>query len=412
MRVAVIGAGVSGLVAAWLLQREHDVTLFEADDRVGGHAHTVRPLGAEGPALDTGFVVFNREDYPFFWRLLNTLGVSRQPSRMSFSVHDEQTGLEYCASPNPLTLFAQRRNVISPAFYRMLLDILRFYRTAPRLASSHTDLDIGACLEHMGYSQAFADLHLLPMVSALWSSSLAEAGRFPTGNLIEFMRNHGMLRLRRRPQWFSVEGGSKTYVEALGRQLHKPPVLNSPVKLVTPGNGGVRVYTNALDETFDDVVIACHADQALQMRGNPEELEREVLGSIAYRSNTVTLHTDTRLLPERQRAWGCWNYRLTRDSRPAPLVTYNLNLLQNLGGEQTYCVTLNGEDRVAPDAVLGRYTYAHPRFDRRSFAAHRHWHALQGRNRIWYCGAWWRYGFHEDGVHSAVRVARALGVGW
>ncbi len=412
MKVAVIGAGVSGLMAAWLLQGRHEVTLFEAADRVGGHAHTVRPLGDAGPALDTGFIVFNREDYPLFTRLLDVLGVVTRPSRMSFSVHCEHTGIEYCASPNPLSLFAQRRNALRPGFYRMLHDIVRFYRAAPDLLSAPPGLAIGTCLDRLGYSREFAELHLLPMISALWSSPLARARRFPTRNLVEFMRAHGMLRLRRRPQWLSVHGGSSGYVQALCRQLQRPPVLNSPVRRVTPEEGRVRVCTDTLDETFDDVVIACHTDQALRMRDAPGALEREVLGSITYRSNTATLHTDIDLLPARRRAWGSWNYRLPREDRSAPLVTYNLNLLQGLSGKQTYCVTLNGEDRVAPDAVLGRYSYAHPQFDRRSFAAQKHWEALQGRNRIWYCGAWWGYGFHEDGVRSAVRVARAMGVAW
>jgi uncharacterized protein len=388
------------------------VTLFEAAGRAGGHAHTVRPLGAGGPALDTGFIVFNRADYPLFSRMLDTLGVAAQPSRMSFSVHCEKTGFEYCASPNPLTLFAQRRNALRPAFYRMLRDIVRFYRAAPELASSPPGLPIGTCLDRLGYSRQFAEMHLLPMISALWSSPLPQARLFPTRNLVDFMHGHGMLHLRRRPQWLSVRGGSAVYVQALCSRLRAPPVLNSPVRHVTPDPAGVRVRTDTLDETFDDVVIACHADQALQIRGTPEALEREVLGSIGYRGNTATLHTDISLLPARRRAWGCWNYRLTRESRIAPLVTYNLNLLQGLAGGQTYCVTLNGEDRVAPGAILGRYAYAHPQFNRGSFSAQKHWEALQGRNRIWYCGAWWGYGFHEDGVRSAVRVARSMGVAW
>ena len=412
MKVAVIGAGVSGLMAAWLLQREHEVTLFEAAGRLGGHVHTVRPLGPAGPALDTGFIVFNREDYPLFWSLLNTLGIASQPSRMSFSVHCEKSGFEYCASPNPLSFIAQKRNAVRPGFYRLLRDIRRFYRTAPELAFSGSTLGIAEYLDREEYSPAFADLHLLPMISALWSSSLAQARRFPASNLIEFMQGHGMLRLRGRPQWLCVRGGSAVYVEALSRQLRNPPVLNSPVRQVVPERDRVRVRTDALDEPFDQVVIACHADQALRMRDHPEDLEREVLGSIDYRGNMVTLHTDVSLLPERRGAWGCWNYRLARESGAPPLVTYNLNLLQGLPGPRTYCVTLNGDDRIDPDTVLGRYDYAHPQFDRRSFSAQKHWDALQGYNGIWYCGAWWGYGFHEDGVRSAVRVARALGVAW
>lgn len=412
MKIAVIGAGVSGLMAAWLLQKAHDVTVFEAAGRAGGHAHTVRPLGAGGPALDTGFIVFNREDYPHFSSLLDSLGVASQPSRMSFSVHCENSGFEYCASPNPMSLVAQKRNAFRPRFYRLLSEMLRFYRTARELAFSGSMLDIGEYLDGEGYSPDFANLHLLPMISALWSSSLAEARRFPASDLVEFMQGHGMLSLRRRPQWLCVRGGSTAYVEALCRRLHNAPVLDSPVRQVVAYPDGVRVRTDTLDESFDQAVIACHADQALRMRDKPEDLEREVLRAISYRSNSVTLHTDVSLLPDRRRAWGCWNYRVGRDSGAPPLVTYNLNLLQDLAGARPYCVTLNGDHRIDPDAVLGRYTYAHPRFDRASFSAQKRWDALQGRNRVWYCGAWWGYGFHEDGVRSAVRVARALGVAW
>ena len=412
MKVAVIGAGVSGLMTAWLLEKAHEVTILEAAGRAGGHAHTVRPLGSGGPALDTGFIVFNREDYPLFWSLLNALSVASQPSQMSFSVHCEHSGFEYCASPNPLSLFAQRRNAIRPSFYRMLREIVRFYRTVPALAFSGTNLGIGDYLDREGYSRAFGELHLLPMISALWSSSLAQASQFPVCNLVEFMQGHGMLRLRGRPQWLCVEGGSTAYVQALCRQLRNPPVLNSPVRQVVAEGQRVRVRTDTLDETFDQVVIACHADQALRMRDNPGALEREVLGSISYRSNKVTLHTDVSLLPRRPGAWGCWNYRVVGDSGAAPLVTYNLNQLQGLAGRQTYCVTLNGDERIDSSQVLGRYSYAHPQFDRASFAAQKRWDALQGKNNVWYCGAWWGYGFHEDGVRSAVRVARELGVAW
>lgn len=412
MKVAVIGAGVSGLIAAWLLQQEHEVTILEAADCAGGHAHTVSPLGAGGPALDTGFIVFNREDYPLFWSLLDTLGVASQPSRMSFSVHCEDSGIEYCASPNPMSLFAQRRNAVRPGFYRMLREIMRFYRTAPQLAFSGTELGIGDYLDREGYSPAFGDFHLYPMISALWSSSLDLARQFPVSNLVEFMQGHGMLHLRGRPRWLCLRGGSTVYVQALCRQLRNPPVLNSPVRQVVPEGALVRVRTDTLDEPFDQVVIACHADQALGMRDRPGTLEREVLGAISYRSNKVTLHTDTCLLPERRGAWGCWNYRVTSEAGAAPLITYNLNLLQGLSGRQTYCVTLNGDERIDPNQVLGRYTYAHPQFDRGAFAAQKHWNALQGKKNIWYCGAWWGYGFHEDGVRSAVRVARELGVAW
>lgn len=413
MRIAVVGAGVSGLVAAWLLQRVHQVTVFEAAERPGGHAHTVQPLGGDGPALDTGFIVFNREDYPLFSRLLDTLGVAVQPSRMSFSVHCEHTGLEYCASPNPATLFAQPRNLARPAFHRMLLDIVRFYREAPALAAAGgPDLAVGDFLDANGYSRGFAEWHLLPMVSALWSASLAQARLFPVGRLADFMARHGMLRLRGRPQWLSVRGGSSTYVEALCSRLHVLPEYGQPVREVRAEGDGVRVCTARVEDVFDAVVFACHADQALRLLASPDAVEREVLGAFPYRDNVVTLHTDTSLLPRRRGAWGSWNCRLPGAAHEAPLMTYNLNHLQGLSGRRTYCVTLNGDERIDPGAVLGRYAYAHPQFDRVAFAAQGRWSKLQGRNRAWYCGAWWGYGFHEDGVRSAVRVAADLGVDW
>lgn len=409
MRIAIIGAGISGLSAAWRLRSSHDIAVFEAAPRPGGHAHTVEVDTASGPlALDTGFLVFNRDDYPCFSGLLDELGVADQPTTMSFSVHDERDGREYCASESLNRVFAQRANLLRPAFYRMLRDIVRFYRESPALLQAPPPgPTLHDFLEAEAYSRVFRDFHLLPMASALWSSPVEQVGAFPARSLVEFMARHSMLRLTGRPRWLTVRGGSRHYVDRLAAGLGSRLHLATPVRRIRRGDG-IQVLTDAGEARFDAVALACHTDQALELLADPDGEERRLLSAIRYQPNDVVLHTDTRVLPARRRAWASWNYRVPREPRELPLVTYHLNTLQSLDTSEQYCVTLNGADRIDPNRVLGRFRYDHPQFDHAAVAARDGLAAIQGRRNTWFCGAWTGYGFHEDGAASGMGVAREL----
>jgi len=409
MRVAVIGAGIAGLACAWRLRNSHDVTIFEADGRPGGHAHTVKVHSESGArTIDTGFVVFNRPDYPCFSGLLDELDVAVQPTTMSFSVHDEGSGREYCATESINRLFAQRSNLVRPDFWRMLSDIVRFYRQAPALLQEPPPgPTLGDFLVEEAYSTAFRDLHLLPMASALWSAPLERVGDFPARSLVGFMKRHSMLQFFGRPQWLTVKGGSSQYVSRIQEQLGDRLQLCTPVRRVHRNNG-VRIQTDLDQARFDAVVMACHTDQALEILADASEDERRLLGAIRYQSNDVVLHEDTSLLPRRRRAWASWNYRLPAEPRELPLVTYHMNTLQSLDTREQYCVTLNGTDRIDPTRILGRFRYAHPQFDHAAVEAQKQLEPLQGVNDTWYCGAWTSHGFHEDGAASGMRVAARL----
>lgn len=410
MRVAIVGAGISGLSCAWQLQHHHDVTLFEAARQAGGHVSTVDVATPSGPrAIDTGFIVFNRSDYPHFSNLLDALDVATQATSMSFSVHDERTGREYNATDSLNRMFAQRSNLLRPDFHRMLTDIVRFYRRAPALLECPPPgPTLDEYLEAEGYSGVFRDFHLLPMASALWSAPPAKVGHFPAPALVAFMDRHGMLRLRGRPQWLTVSGGSRTYVNRLLERLNAKVHLGTPV-LGIRRDKGVSLRTEQGRLSFDAVVLACHSDQALALLEDSSESERTILGAIRFQPNKVTLHTDIRLLPDRPRAWASWNYRIPVRDRGLPLVTYHMNGLQALDDREQYCVTLNGDDRIEPDRVLARFEFAHPQFDHAAIEAQGRIPRIQGNRATWFCGAWTGLGFHEDGAASGVRVAEALG---
>ncbi|MDN6180835.1 MAG: FAD-dependent oxidoreductase [Halomonas subglaciescola] len=416
-RIAVIGSGISGMAAGWYLSARHEVTLFEAAPRLGGHTATVDvAVNGDTYAIDTGFIVFNDWTYPHFQRLLDTLEVAAQPTEMSFSVHE--TGRDFEYNGHTLgSLFAQRRNLLSPAFYRLLREIMRFNRDATRdldqqrLASAMT---LGDYLDQQGYGEAFQRRYLLPMGAAIWSASLTDLRGFPLAFFVRFFRNHGLLSLTHRPQWYTVAGGSRAYIPALTAPYAERIRLNTPVVAITRDATRVTVTTAAGSERFDRVVLACHADQALALLVDAAPVEREVLGAMPYQDNEVVLHTDTRLLPRRRRAWASWNYRLDRrDARDAVSVTYNMNILQRLSADTTFCVTLNDSESIDPARVLKRFTYAHPRFTLGGQAAQARHAEISGatatHGRTHFCGAYWRNGFHEDGVWSALRVARALG---
>ncbi len=411
MKIAVLGAGVSGLVAAFRLHGDHNVTVFEAGDKPGGHTNTIRvELDGEAHSIDTGFIVFNDWTYPHYIALLNELGVCSQPTQMGFSVRDDSTGLEY-AGQSLNSLFAQRRNLLSPRFVRMLMDIVRFNRRALRQADQLSlSMTVAEFLQAGGYSDAFAQQHLLPMGAAIWSCPLGTFSQFPIRFIVEFYRNHGLLNIFNRPVWRVITGGSQTYVAALTESFRDRIQLQSPVQAVRRHLTGVEVTVRGrAPEWFDHVIFACHSDQALRILGaDATPSERDVLGKFPYGRNVAILHTDSSILPRCRRAWASWNYRLTGDEDAPASVTYNMNILQELRSRHTFCVTLNDESRIDPGRILGRFEYAHPIFTtERSSAQARHGELLV-MNRTSFCGAYWGNGFHEDGVVSALKVVDAL----
>ncbi|NIR30973.1 MAG: NAD(P)-binding protein [Gammaproteobacteria bacterium] len=410
MRIAIIGTGVSGLVAARRLHRHHEVTLFEANDWVGGHTHTVDvELACGRYAVDTGFIVFNDWTYPHFVRLLDELGVESQPSSMSFSVRCERTGLEYNGT-SLNRLFAQRRNLIRPAFYRMLRDILRFNREAPELiGAGDDDLTLGEYLALRGYSREFIEYYLVPMGAAIWSATPPTMGQFPARYFVQFFHNHGMLSVNERPTWRVVKGGSREYVRELIAPFRERIRLRTPVAWIRRASTHVTVAPrNAEPQRFDHVFLACHSDQALALLADATPPEREVLSAIPYQENDVVLHTDVRMLPARPRAWAAWNYHIPPQPLQRVAVTYNMNILQGLPARDQICVTLNRSEVVDPPRIHGRFTYHHPVYDVNAVRAQRRVPAINGRRRTWFCGAWCGYGFHEDGVRSALDACDAF----
>ena len=403
MRVAVVGSGVSGLVAAHLLHPAHEVTVFEAGPWIGGHVHTVE---VDGVAVDTGFIVFNDLTYPNFRALLDRLGVETQPSTMSFSVRCDRTGLEWNGA-DLNRLFVQRRNLFRPSFHRMIRDVLRFNREAPGvLANGEADLELGAYVERHGYSRPFLDHYLVPMGSAIWSMPPARLLRFPAGFFVRFFANHGMLSVDDRPTWRVVRGGSRAYVERLVAPFRDRIRTETPVRRVRRFEDRVELEPGG---AFDHVVFACHSDQALRVLADPSPAEREILGALPYQPNDVVLHTDASLLPRRRRAWAAWNYHVGTDPEAPAAVTYDMNILQSLQAEETWCITLNRAGAIDPARVRGRWTYHHPVYSAGGVRAQARHGEISGAARTHYCGAYWGYGFHEDGVNSALRVAAAFG---
>ncbi len=407
----MVGSGISGLSCAHFLSARHQVTVFEAGPRVGGHTATVDvQLGTRRYAVDTGFIVYNDWTYPNFIRLLDELGVSTKPTTMGFSVRDEHTGLEY-AGENLNTLFAQRRNLLSPRFLGMLRDILRFNRESiadleqDRLDPGET---LGSYLDRRNYGEAFRQQYLIPMGSAIWSAGLDSMEDFPLEFFVRFFRNHGLLSVKNRPQWRVIEGGSREYLRPLCQRFEQRIRVNCPIQAIRRTPAGVTLgLPGGVEERFDQVVIACHSDHALALLTDPTDAERDILGALPYQANDVVLHTDTRLLPRNPRTWSSWNYSLGNDRQQAVL-TYNMNILQGIDAPETFCVTLNNSSAINPGRVLGRFRYDHPVFSLAGIQAQQRWAEINGVNRTWYCGAYWHNGFHEDGVVSALRVANAL----
>lgn len=412
MRIAIIGSGISGLTCAYLLSRRSEVTVFEAADWIGGHTHTV-DIEWQGQryAVDTGFIVFNDWTYPNFIRLMDRLGVVSRPTEMSFSVNDPESGLEYNGN-NLDTLFAQRGNLLSPGFWGMLRDIVRFNRQAVADLDGHRiepGMSLGDYLHTRGYGQRFIHHYIVPMGSSIWSVSRADMLRFPLHFFVRFFRNHGLLSISQRPQWRVIEGGSRSYVEPLCKTFSERIRLSCPVMSVRRDDNGVVITSAAGQERFDKVVFACHSDQALALLEKPTATEHEVLGALDYADNEVLLHTDTRLLPRRRKAWASWNYRLGGPAHAPAAVTYNMNILQGLDAPATFCISLNQGDHVDPSQVLARFKYAHPQYSLAAMAAQARQGDLQGNQHSYFCGAYWANGFHEDGVVSALDVAQRFG---
>ena len=411
MRIAIIGAGISGLVAAYKLAGPHQITVFEANHYAGGHTNTVEVrLGEERHAIDTGFIVYNDWTYPNFIQLLDELRVASQPSEMSFSVQDIRTGLEYSGS-SLSTLFVQRRNLLRPGFYRMLADILHFNRKAQQsVADCDETTTVGEFLKRHGYSRQFSEQYLLPMGAAIWSCPTGEFADFPIRFIVEFYKNHGLLSISHRPTWRVICGGSQTYVAALTAPFRDRIRLRTPIQSVRRFETHVEVQPlSGEPETFDRVIFACHSDQALRILGeSATPTERELLGAFPYGRNVAVLHTDESVLPRARRAWASWNYRLSGDDRAPASVTYNMNILQGIRSKHTFCVTLNDESHIAADRILGRFEYHHPIFTTQRAAAQARHAELLLANRTSFCGAYWRNGFHEDGVVSALKVVEAL----
>jgi len=406
MRIAVVGSGIAGLASAWRLSRHHDVTLFEANDYPGGHTHTHRIVHAgRDYAIDTGFIVHNRAHYPLLSAFFDELGVATKPTTMSFSVRSEASGLEYNAATLD-TLFCQRRNLVSPRFLGMLRDLFRFYREAPALL----DIDgqgpsLGDYLQAHGYGAAFRDEHLVPMACALWSSPSSSILGFPAKYLVRFMANHHMLRVAGRPEWRVVEGGSRTYVDALRARWNVTERLNTPVVGVRRHADSVEVVTHGGTHAFDELVLACHSDQALALLGDADGAERSVLGAMTYQPNETVLHTDASLLPRSRKAWAAWNAFIPARPGAACTVSYCMNLLQGIQAPEPFVVTLNRTEAIDPARVLRRMTYHHPVYTHASVAAQARRNEIQGRRRTWFAGAYWGWGFHEDGMRSAVELA-------
>ncbi len=411
MRIAIVGSGVSGLVTALVLGGEHEVTVFEANDYIGGHTHTI-DVSLDGDyAVDSGFIVFNYENYPNFAKLLKRLNVDSQPSSMSFSVMNQAAGLEYgFATWN--AVFAQRSNLLRPSFLRMLLEIKRFRGEFKRLVRDLDDsVEIGTYLDRNGYSQAFRRDFLVPFGAAIWSAAPAEFEHFPLRTFVQFFLNHGFLDLSRLLQWNVVKGGSHAYVKALLGQLRGTVLTSTKVVAVRRDAEGVDVVVEGCEaQRFDQVVLACHSDQALAMLADASPAEREVLGALPYQPNDVVLHTDTRLLPRHRHVWSSWNYCVSPQAVDRATLTYDMNILQGLASKHEFLVSLNPSGEVGGE--LGRYLYDHPVYTTRGVTAQARHNEISGLDRrTHFAGAYWGFGFHEDGVESALRVCGAFGKG-
>jgi uncharacterized protein len=409
MRIAIVGSGISGLASAWYLSKRHAVTLFETNVYLGGHTHT-HDIEVEGRrlAVDTGFIVYNEAHYPLLTRLFAELGVQSRPTTMSFSVSNAATGLEYSAASLD-ALFCQRRNLLSPRFWSMLRDLLRFYRESPALlAAAGPGATLGEYLATHAYGAAFRDEHLIPMAAALWSAPAARILEFPAQYLVRFMANHQMLQIRGRAPWRVVSGGSASYIRAMRARWRVDERLHCPVHSVRRDNGRVQIASRLGTESFDQVVLACHSDEALRILPDATDGEREILSGMPYQENEVVLHTDASLLPRQRKAWAAWNAFVPACSQSLCTVSYCMNLLQGIRTREPLVLTLNRTHAINPAKILRRMNYRHPVYTQQSVAAQARRAEIQGKRGTWFAGAYWGWGFHEDGVRSALEVCAAV----
>ena len=414
--IAIIGTGISGLTCGHVLQQQHDLTLFEASHYIGGHTATKDvQVNDRQYAIDTGFIVFNDWTYPNFIKLMDKIGVQSQVTEMSFSVKNLSQNLEY--NGNTLnSLFAQRRNVLRPRFWRIVRDILKFNKICKKGAAQNTDygrVTLHEFLMQHQFSEDFSYNYILPMCAAIWSTSLQDIKAFPFTFFLRFFNNHGLLNITHRPQWRSIIGGSREYIKPLIAGFEDNIKLNSPVKSVTDKDNQKLVRLNDDSEyLFDEVIFACHSDQALAILGTANSIQTEILGHMPYAKNEVVLHTDTSVLPVRKLAWASWNYLIKGydgESQAPAVLTYNMNILQNIQSDTTFCVTLNNTKDIDPEKVLGTYHYAHPQFNNQTIVAQSRWAEISGKRGLHFCGAYWYNGFHEDGVRSALDVCKSFG---
>jgi predicted NAD/FAD-binding protein len=411
MKIAIVGSGIAGMTAAYLLHGDHDIEVLEANDYVGGHTHTVDVRRkSEDYAVDTGFIVFNKVTYPNFCRIIDRLGVGSQPTEMTFSVKCERTGLEY--SPHTLnTFFIQRKNILSGTFCRMIFDIFRFRRQINSLSAGDEEIEIGRYLKEQGYSERFLRHFIIPLGSSLWSADPVRFQEFPLRTFARFFRNHGFLEIRNPFPWLVVRGGSNRYVEKLIAPYSDRIRLKCAVKSIRRSKEYVELEFNGQKKRYDQVVIAAHSDQALAMLSDPSPSEREILGAIPYQENLTILHTDISVLPFRRKIWSSWNYLIPKTNTNSAVLTYDMNILQSIRSGDEFCVTLNRPDDIDADKVIERFVYHHPVFDKDAPAAQKRHEEISGVNRTHYCGAYWGYGFHEDGVSSALAACKYFGKG-
>lgn len=415
-KIAIIGSGISGLTCAYLLSRRHEVVVFEANDYIGGHTATIDvTIDGETQAIDSGFIVYNDWTYPNFIKLLDILGVKSQATEMSFSVKNQAENMEYNGN-NLNSLFAQRRNLLRPKFYCMVRDILRFNALCKQEFASGTvnnNTTLGEFIHNHNFSDSFTYNYLLPMCAAIWSASLDDVKQFPLDFFLRFFNNHGLLNITDRPQWRTLVGGSRQYIAPLTENFKDKIKLNSKVNSVVRQEAGyLLTYKQNVSERFDEVIFACHSDQALAMLPDASIAQQEILSAIPYAPNEVVLHTDTSLLPKRKLAWASWNYLLKghKGEHSSPVaVTYNMNILQKLDSQHTFCVTLNNTADIDPGKILAKFTYAHPQFSQQGLIAQQRRAEICGHDGLHFCGAYWYNGFHEDGVRSALDVCQRFG---
>lgn len=412
MRIAVVGAGISGIMSAYLLDREHEVTLYEGRDRLGGHTNTVDVnLDGRTESVDTGFIVYNERNYPSFVRFLSELGVETQPAPMSFSFRDEESGLEY-GGGGLSEFFSQRNNLLSWKHWKMFFEVIYFYSRATSEAERLHDLTLREYLDGHSYSERFMNEHLIPMVAAIWSVPKETAGEFPFGYVVDFFQHHGLLDLAGRPQWRTITGGSRQYIDRFKEVFDGKILVDSPVDYVERTSESIDVLTAENRTSFDRVIMGVHSDQALDMLKSPSDLETDLLGSIPYESNDVVLHTDESVLPDNPDIWSSWNYHSFKEDVAKSTVTYDLSILQNLGFESEICETLNATGRIDSDKIIDEFEYSHPVFTQEAVRARNRLDEIDDRGGVYFAGAYRGNGFHEDGVSSAISVAEKLGVNW